>query len=485
MSAKIMIIGIDSMDFILLNKYIEELPNFKKLTYECPNVNLKSVFPPDSDTAWASVYTGLNPAKHGVVNFVDPLEKSIDIQTKESEADLIRGNTLWDILTKHAYKSCILLPHIAYPPWDINGIMISRSRIKDDIISVPGMFNSYNLNKLNPPKGVPKKDKNSLSRFICSYKNLVNNETDFFIKMLKSNEWDLFFCYSSALDAIQHYFWDLCEDEKTQPNHFSNTIKEFYMLYDLMVGEVLSTVDDNTTVIILSDHGHTGRPKKNININRILKDNNFLKQKTETSTGKLYSSIATKITEIICHYNLGWLVSKCLKIAPKAKKLYPKSPIDESSSLAYTTDLSGIKSYTYGGIRLNTNVVSFDNLKTIRLELINILKKELKDKVDWIEERDNLFAGKYIKKYPDILLQLQQGYGIGNKINAPVISDASISDIVPGSHRGDTPILFIYNSRKDLARRDATLMDLAPTVLNLLDIKYISNNFDGTSLFKK
>jgi len=166
MSAKVIIIGIDSMDSILLNKFIEELPNFKQLKHECPNLYLKSVFPPDSDTAWASIYTGLNPAKHGVVNFVDPLQKSIHLQTKEGEADLIRGNTLWDILTKHGYKSCILLPHIAYPPWDINGIMISRSRIKDDVISIPEMPNSYNLNELNALKGVPKKDKNSLSRFI-------------------------------------------------------------------------------------------------------------------------------------------------------------------------------------------------------------------------------------------------------------------------------------------------------------------------------
>jgi len=484
MSAKVIIIGIDSMDSILLNKFIEELPNFKQLKHECPNLYLKSVFPPDSDTAWASIYTGLNPAKHGVVNFVDPLQKSIHLQTKEGEADLIRGNTLWDILTKHGYKSCILLPHIAYPPWDINGIMISRSRIKDDVISIPEMPNSYNLNELNALKGVPKKDKNSLSRFIRSYKNLVNNETDLFIKMLRSSEWDIFFCYSSALDAIQHYFWDLCEDDKMQPNPFSNTIKEFYMLYDSMVGKLISSINDNTTVIILSDHGHTGRPKKNININRILKDNNFIKQKTETSTGKIYRGVATIITEIICRYNLGWLVSKFFKIAPNANKLYPKSPIDESSSLAYTTDLSGIKSYTYGGIIINRNMVrSTDDVQNVRTAIINMLKKELKDKIDWITEREKMYTGKYINKYPDILLQLQQGYGIGNKIDVPVISDAGISDIVPGSHRGDTPILFIHNSKKKISRKDIELVDIAPTVLDLFNIDWTQYGFDGSSIF--
>ena len=94
-----------------------------------------------------------------------------------------------------------------------------------------------------------------------------------------------------------------------------------------------------------------------------------------------------------------------------------------------------------------------------------------------------MYTGKYINKYPDILLQLQQGYGIGNKIDVPVISDAGISDIVPGSHRGDTPILFIHNSKKKISRKDIELVDIAPTVLDLFNIDWTQYGFDGSSIF--
>ena len=154
-------IGIDSMDSELLSKYLEFMPNFKKLKETTTKIKMESVFPPDSDTAWASIYTGLNPAEHGVVGFVDPLKKSVDIQTKESEADFIRGKTFWDYASDTGKKVIVLLPHIAYPPWKINGVMVSRSRVIDDVKACPPIKN-YDISRLNSPKGVPKKNKKTL-----------------------------------------------------------------------------------------------------------------------------------------------------------------------------------------------------------------------------------------------------------------------------------------------------------------------------------
>jgi len=76
MTKKILIIGIDSMDSELVHKFIEDLPNIRRLMENSPNIKFEGVFPPDSPTSWASIYTGLNPAKHGVLLFVDPLEKT-------------------------------------------------------------------------------------------------------------------------------------------------------------------------------------------------------------------------------------------------------------------------------------------------------------------------------------------------------------------------------------------------------------------------
>lgn len=487
MSNRVIIIGIDSMDSLLLSKYIDDLPNFRKLYNESPKIKMTSVFPPDSDTAWASIYTGLSPAKHGVVNFVDPLEKSVDIQTKEAESDHIKGKTFWDYASKFNKQVCILLPHIVYPPWKVNGIIVSRSRIEDSIKSIPDNFNEYPLNELNTPKGVPKKDKKSLRKIILLHKELVLNETDFFLKMIKSRDWDLFFCYSSTLDAIQHYFWNYCNENNPKyinNNPFRDIIEEFYKLYDIMVGKLISSVGSEITIIILSDHGHGGRPPKLININELLSVSGFINIKNKNPANNILEKLKSKSVEWISKYDLGWFVSKILKVLPRFKDFYSVShSFDLNSSLAYVTDLSGIKAYTYGGIKINKNKLLTDDYEITREKIIQILKKELGEKIVWISKKEEAYQGEYLSKYPDILLQLKEGYGLGNKVNVPIISNAYTSNIVPGSHKGDTPIFFVLNADRKVVRNNITLMDVAPTVLDLLGIDWKRFSFDGRSIF--
>ena len=227
--SKVMVIGIDSMDSLLLSEFEKDLPNLRKVKENSPDIRTKSVFPPDSDTAWASIYTGLNPAEHGVVQFVDPLEKSVTLQTQEIDHSNIKGKTFWDFAGMHDKKVCILLPHIGYPPWKVNGVMVARSSIGAGVKAFPeSVAESYDLSKLEGIGGVPSKSEKSLKKFIEDHKRLVSNEIDFSLEMLEANDWDVFFTYSSSLDAIQHYFWNYCdEDDPTHPknNPFKNIKK--------------------------------------------------------------------------------------------------------------------------------------------------------------------------------------------------------------------------------------------------------------------
>lgn len=472
------------MDSILLEKYIDLMPSFLKLRNEGPRLNMNSVFPPDSDTAWASIYTGLNPANHGLVSFLDPIEKSINIQTKEAESNYVRGNTFWDIASQHGKKSLLLLPHITYPTWKINGIMVSRSRIGQPIRTNPESLNLSDLNRLQAPVGVPKKSKDSLSRLLNEYRNLLANEEDFFIDMMSKNDWDICLCYSSILDAIQHYFWDI-NKQKYFDVSFSDVIKEFYIRYDQLVKKLIETADDDTCIVVLSDHGHTSRPNHLININEILRVNGYLKG-TKSSIKKTSSELFHKKTiELVSKYDLGWAASKIIQIFPKVKGNFSASSmIDFKSSCAYATDLSGIKAYTYGGIKINKEILSNpENYEEIREKIIDLLKVNLDEKFQWIVKREELYQGNNISKYPDILIQLKEGYGIGNLINGPIISLAYSSQIVPGSHRGDTPVFFIKNQKRQIKSSNISLMDIAPSVLDLLEINYKERDIDGKSIF--
>ena len=165
---------------------------------------------------------------------------------------------------------------------------------------------------MNSPKGVPKKNKKNLNKLALDYKKLVLEEKKFFLKMIK-NEWDLFFCYSSALDAIQHYYWNYCDNNSPdyiENNPFSDLIKDFYVLYDSMVGELIQEAGHGVKTIILSDHGHQGRPLKLVNINEILKKHGFVKETSKYNINNSIENIKSKSVVWISKYDIGWVASR-------------------------------------------------------------------------------------------------------------------------------------------------------------------------------
>jgi len=127
--SRLVVIGIDALDSKTLSSLKDRLPNFRKLMDSGPQVEFDGVFPPDSPTSWASIFTGLNPANHGIVLFVDPLRRVSTMITKDVDDQTIRGKTFWDIAGRAGKKVCIIPHLLGYPPWDVNGVMIGRSGI--------------------------------------------------------------------------------------------------------------------------------------------------------------------------------------------------------------------------------------------------------------------------------------------------------------------------------------------------------------------
>jgi predicted AlkP superfamily phosphohydrolase/phosphomutase len=69
---KLIILGFDGADPVLLKKWAEEgrLPNLKKLMETGTFQKLGTTNPPESPVAWATFATGLNPGQHGIFDFI-------------------------------------------------------------------------------------------------------------------------------------------------------------------------------------------------------------------------------------------------------------------------------------------------------------------------------------------------------------------------------------------------------------------------------
>jgi predicted AlkP superfamily phosphohydrolase/phosphomutase len=490
---KVLLLGIDALDCSLLERFAEHLPNLTALREGAASLRLRSTFPPDSDTAWATIVTGLNPAQHGIVRFVDPLEKSYQILNVGSDNEILRGKTFWELLGQAGSKAHAIFPHLGYPAWETPGIMVVRgSSVVDVQANRPGVLEAYpDAQAIMGVRGFPDRDIPAMKEYARKLMALAAADAEFALRLMRAHEWDLFFVYWSTLDATGHFFWNYHdqEDPNFQEGHpLRDVILETYKLYDSIVGRFMAAVGEDVTVIVMSDHGHGARPFKLVAVNEVLRQAGFLSARDLKASPHLNAFEKAKRLAVsaISRYGLARLAGRVMRRFPGVVQSFTRpASVNWDKTIAYASDMSGIKAYPYGGIKINRAALGERDYEATRDEIIALLRRAcvLPDGtplLKFIARREDLYAGPFIANYPDIILEFEYGYGVGWALDVPLVTRAASYNLVPGSHRGETGT-FLMRSSRAVAAEVVDLLDITPTVLDLMGVAP-ATAYDGQSI---
>ena len=104
----------------------------------------------------------------------------------------------------------------------------------------------------------------------------------------------LLFFYFCSLDQNSHMLWFLADEkhpiyEKELAEKHGHTLEQIYLNMDAVVGKVLDKLDDNTTLIVMSDHGFAPF-YRTFNLGTWLKDNGYLTL-TNDEEGEFYMNV--------------------------------------------------------------------------------------------------------------------------------------------------------------------------------------------------
>lgn len=501
-----MTIGIDSLDPGLLVKYEKDLPNFTKIRKKSPAIHSSSVFPVDSIPAWVSIYTGLNPAKHGIIHSFDIFGSSWK-NIVGIDVNVFKERTFWDTASAGGKNVCVLFPFLADPPWKVNGLMVGRSTdefpipgeaswvIRKDITTYPAKaWAEYGIpESVKGVKGRPP-SKKDFDKYIEVLKANTIEEGNLALRLSKEADWDLFFMMFSWLDIVQHFFWRYCDEEDpTYPgeNPFQDVIKEFYLIYDAILGEFM-TAHPECTTIVFSDHGHAMRPVRTVNINEVLRKKGLLKPRSGAINPApfILENLKRISLDFIRKFELDHLMvraSRTKVLSSISKDIYMSSAsIDLDRSTAYLSSFAGPKSYSHGGIEVNEDNMdgrSYEELRTMLIaELSGLEEPETGQKlVKWVCRREELYQGPNIHLYPDIVFELVEGYGVYWGIHTPLIGTAYEHKLASGGHHRDA-VFLLANCTEQPNRYSISVMDIAPTILHLMDLKP-EEEIDGKSIF--
>jgi len=173
---QVIVLGVDGMDPGFLERHWDALPNLRRLHDRGGLLRLTTTTPPQSPVAWATFITGLDPAQHGLFDFVlrDPatlqpissmgqtLEPAHHLDIGPGTFPLSaarvrtfrRGQTFWEILERRGIPVTIMRMPTNYPPEEHAGDALSGMGTPD-LEGTFGTFTYYTDDPGEAARAVP------------------------------------------------------------------------------------------------------------------------------------------------------------------------------------------------------------------------------------------------------------------------------------------------------------------------------------------
>ncbi len=480
MQNKVLIIGLDGGTWKILCPMMENgiMPNLKRLVDSGSSGVLKSTIPPITAAAWTSFQTGVNPGKHGIIDF-----QAFDMNTKKTRlvnSNDIKIDTILEIASRHNRKVISINMPMTFPPKHVNGVIIGG-------LLSPGVdrrfaYPEYVYDRFIKGQGyritagrLEKRASMSLRDFVEEQIRVEDRRFKLAKQLMKESEWDLFIVHNQLMDGIQHALYSYLDpDSEKYDEQKNNIIGKFYKETDRFIGEILENAKQNTTFIIMSDHGHY-EVSAFVNLNAWLRKKGYLKLTSKRFFGNIVALIRQLDFLKVEKRILGKFVKSSTFTAEMARKLNT-NVINWSRSRAFMIN---------GGMWGNLYCEDEASAQQIIEELENFTDPIAGVKVvKKIYKKKEVFNGPFTKQLPNLFLEPNCRYAF----HAPLLKDMKTfqrPDIDRfervGVHGLDGIIVFNGHNIKGSNNIKADITDVMPTILSILGLP-IPSYIDGSVL---
>ena len=260
---KLVVIGLDcATPEFLFEEYLDVLPNIKKILDNGTYGNLRSTTPAITVPAWMSMMTSKDPGRLGVFGFRNRKPGSGYDDMWIATHEKIKEKKVWQYLNEAGFSTGLLGVPQTYPVEKIDGFMISS-------FLTPSIESEYTY-----PTELKVEIENKVGEYIFDYANrsteppetvlkaiytMTEKRFNLFTDFIKTKNNDFMMMVEMGVDRIHHYMWSYVDDKhpkyQGEKNKFKDCIKNYYIYIDEKIGEIMKVVDDDTKIMLVSDHG--------------------------------------------------------------------------------------------------------------------------------------------------------------------------------------------------------------------------------------
>ncbi len=263
---KVIVLGLDGATFERILPGVErgDLPAFARLLREGAWGTLRSTLPAESPAAWTTFATGVGPGRHGIYGFM--LRRPTAYEYDIGGSHHVRTPTLWDIAGAEGLRVGVINVPFTYPPRPVHGFLVAG-------MMAPGTRSKFTW----PPElraallravpNYPVSHGLGRSRGVDPRAVLARNFSDTIAAREHAMRWldlrcrpDLLICVFTVLDRLQHFLWADMDTghpahQPSAPPEYREAISAAYRQLDGVIARTLDAADNETLLIVLSDHG--------------------------------------------------------------------------------------------------------------------------------------------------------------------------------------------------------------------------------------
>jgi predicted AlkP superfamily phosphohydrolase/phosphomutase len=262
MAGRVAVIGLDCADpRLVFERWPDALPNLQRLARAGTWGALRSVDPPITVPAWSCMVSGRDPGELGIYGFRNRRDFSYEGLTV-ADSGAVQVDRVWDLLGRAGRHVIVVGVPQTSPPVPVNGELVScfltrdtrtdpytyPPELRDEIEALVGTYSVDVRNFRSDDR----------DRILAEVYSMTSQRFELCRHLLDTRPWDFFMLVEIGLDRMHHAFWRFFDEEhpRYEPDHrYRDVIRSYYAYLDEEIGELLTRFDDETVVMVVSDHG--------------------------------------------------------------------------------------------------------------------------------------------------------------------------------------------------------------------------------------
>ncbi len=494
-----LLIGLDGVCLPVLEPLIDEgvVPHIAALCDESAVAPLESQLPPWTPSAWPSLYTGKNPGKHGVYDFLTFDGYDWDVVNRST----VKARAIWELLSICGYESLVVNVPVTHPPRPFDGTLVPGYMAPEDPDCHPEGTWDELVEELDGYQLYADASHSESTRAerVDSYRELIRMRGAAFRYLLADREPDFGFLQFQQTDTVFHEY---PEDREV--------VRAVYGAVDREIGAIREACEPDITLLV-SDHGLGPIEGREFRCNEFLRDREYVETaageggmpswasladtqlRTDDAESDAERSVAEHGSQLaasvgITSQRIAALLER-LGIKEQVADLVPTDVIRAGTErVDFAASTAYMRSRTEMGVRLNVEgrepegVVSPESYESVRAELIEALSAVRTPSgrpcFEQVLPREAVFDGPYVEAAPDILTVPA---AFDHYLSASLRGEWFAEPSEPWEHKREGVVVAAGDGIDPRTDIDGHIFDIAPTVLATFGLA-VDATMDGDPL---